>query len=144
MLLFDDSFEHYVFNETAHPRLVLIVDLWHHELRTDKQRLQTVDNEEMRQDYLGVVERSFYPSIFFSGSLNPGMSGGPTLDEQGRVMGINVATRLDGQQVSFLVPAQYAIDLVARARPAKPITAPAGHESRSAGRHQGDCGGWLQ
>lgn len=74
--------------------------------------------------YNGLVERSFYPSIFFSGSLNPGMSGGPTLDEQGRVMGINVATRLDGQQVSFLVPAQYAIDLVARARPAKPITAP--------------------
>lgn len=75
--------------------------------------------------YNGLVERSFYPSVFFSGSLNPGMSGGPTLDEQGRVMGINVATRLDGQQVSFLVPAAYAIELVARAQQAKPIAGPA-------------------
>lgn len=75
--------------------------------------------------YNGLVERSFLPSIFFSGSLNPGMSGGPTLDEQGRVMGINVATRLDGQQVSFLVPAEFAAALVERARRAAPLTQPA-------------------
>jgi serine protease Do len=75
--------------------------------------------------YNGLVERGFTPTIFFSGSLNPGMSGGPALDGQGRVMGINVATRLDGQQVSFLVPAQFAEDLVARARSAKPIVQPA-------------------
>jgi serine protease Do len=75
--------------------------------------------------YNGLVERGFSPTIFFSGSLNPGMSGGPALDGQGRVMGINVATRLDGQQVSFLVPAEFAEDLVARARNAKPIVQPA-------------------
>ena len=33
--------------------------------------------------YNGLVERSFYPTIFFAGSLNPGVSGGPTLDQQG-------------------------------------------------------------
>ena len=38
VLLFDDSFEHEVWNETAEPRLVLIVDLWHPQLRTDSQR----------------------------------------------------------------------------------------------------------
>jgi serine protease Do len=71
--------------------------------------------------YNGLAERGFYPSIFFSGSLNPGMSGGPALDGQGHVMGVNVATRLDGQQVSFLVPAEFAEDLLVKARTAKPI-----------------------
>jgi serine protease Do len=75
--------------------------------------------------YNGLVERSFYPSIFFSGSLNAGMSGGPALDAQGRVMGINVATRMDGQQVSFLVPSDFAGDLLNKAKAAKPITSPA-------------------
>jgi len=71
--------------------------------------------------YNGLADRGFYPSIFFSGSLNPGMSGGPGLDGQGQVMGVNVATRLDGQQVSFLVPAEFAQDLLSKARAAQPI-----------------------
>ncbi len=74
--------------------------------------------------YNGLVERSFYPSIFFGGALNSGMSGGPALDEQGRVVGVNVATRRDGQQVSFLVPAPFAQALLERARGASPIVAP--------------------
>ncbi len=73
-------------------------------------------------NYNGLVERSFYPSIFFAGSLNPGMSGGPALDERGDVIGVNVATRRDGQQISFLVPAEYARSLLERARAAVPIT----------------------
>ena len=64
--------------------------------------------------YNGLVERSFYPTIFFAGSLNPGVSGGPTLDGQGRVIGINVAARRDGEQVSFLVPAAFAEELLER------------------------------
>jgi len=74
--------------------------------------------------YNGLVERSFYPSIFFGGALSPGMSGGPALDEQGRVVGINVATRLDGQLVSFLVPARHAEELLARGRSAQPLQRP--------------------
>ena len=72
--------------------------------------------------YNGLVERSFLPQILFSGSLNPGMSGGPVLDDRGRVVGVNVATRLDGQQISFLVPAEFAQALIARGATAKPIT----------------------
>jgi serine protease Do len=75
--------------------------------------------------YNGLVERSFYPTIFFAGSLNPGVSGGPTLDQQGLVMGINVAARTDGEQVSFLVPSLFAEDLLERGRRAVPMTAPA-------------------
>jgi serine protease Do len=75
--------------------------------------------------YNGLVERSFYPTIFFAGSLNPGVSGGPTLDQQGQVIGVNVAARRDGEQVSFLVPAMYAEELLQRGRGATPMTAPA-------------------
>jgi hypothetical protein len=75
--------------------------------------------------YNGLVERSFYPTIFFAGSLNPGVSGGPTLDQQGQVIGINVAARTDGEQVSFLVPAQFAANLLEQKKAASPITAPA-------------------
>lgn len=76
----------------------------------------------MEGAYNGLVERSFVPTLFFGGSLSGGMSGGPALDAQGRVMGVNVATRRDGQQVSFLVPAEAARALVERGRSAAPIT----------------------
>ncbi|MDO9237781.1 MAG: serine protease [Aquabacterium sp.] len=75
--------------------------------------------------YNGLVERNFLPTVFFSGSLNPGMSGGPALDAQGQLMGVNVATRLDGQQVSFLVPGEFAQDLLILAQKAQPIRQPA-------------------
>jgi serine protease Do len=72
-------------------------------------------------NYNGLVERSYLPQIFFAGSLNPGMSGGPALDSAGRVVGINVAARRDGEQVSFLVPAEFAQRLLERGRQASPI-----------------------
>lgn len=55
--------------------------------------------------YNGLLERSLYEKIFFSGSLNPGMSGGPALDAEGRVIGVNVSTA--GNDLSFQVPARF-------------------------------------
>jgi serine protease Do len=75
--------------------------------------------------YNGLVKRSFYPQIFFGGALSGGMSGGPALDNQGNVIGINVARRVDGEQVSFLVPASFAAALLARGRDAAPTRAAA-------------------
>jgi hypothetical protein len=75
--------------------------------------------------YNGVVRRSFYPTIFFGGALSAGMSGGPALDQEGQVVGINVARRVDGEQVSFLVPAPFAAALLARGRDTPPIRTPA-------------------
>lgn len=72
-------------------------------------------------NYNGLVQRSFYPQIFFGGALSAGMSGGPALDEEGRVVGVNVARRVDGEQVSFLVPGPFASALLARGRDAAPI-----------------------
>ncbi|KAI1691058.1 trypsin-like peptidase domain-containing protein [Ditylenchus destructor] len=71
--------------------------------------------------YNGLVERSFDPLIYYSGSINPGMSGGPVLDEDGEIVGINVSTMIFAQQMSFLVPAQYANALLQRSRQAAPM-----------------------
>lgn len=64
--------------------------------------------------YNGLLEHTLYPKIHFTGPLNPGMSGGPALTADGRVIGVNVST--EGNSVSFLVPAEPARKLVARAR----------------------------
>ena len=74
--------------------------------------------------YNGLAERHYLPTLFFGGSLSGGMSGGPALDAQGRLVGVNVAARRDGEQVSFLVPAALAQALLARGRNATPITQP--------------------
>jgi S1-C subfamily serine protease len=60
--------------------------------------------------YNGLLKHTLYPKVHFTGSLNPGMSGGPTLTQTGRVVGINVAT--EGEQISFLVPAERALTLI--------------------------------
>jgi serine protease Do len=72
--------------------------------------------------YNGFVDRSFSPQLHFSGALNAGMSGGPTVAADGRVAGVNVAKRLDGELVSFLVPADAASRLIERARNGTPLT----------------------
>ena len=65
--------------------------------------------------YNGLVESRIYEQMLFSGALNAGMSGGPAIDESGRVVGVNVATQRRGQLLSFLVPVRYARELMERA-----------------------------
>jgi hypothetical protein len=60
----------------------------------------------------GLLKHTLYPKVHFTGSLNPGMSGGPTLTQTGRVVGVNVAT--EGNQISFLVPAERAMVLLGK------------------------------
>ena len=50
----------------------------------------------------GLKKSSFYQRIHFTGSINPGMSGGPVVNKLGQVMGVNVATA--GNQIGFLIP----------------------------------------
>jgi S1-C subfamily serine protease len=62
--------------------------------------------------YNGVVTRSFYDQLMFTGPINSGMSGGPSVTASGTVAGINVSKRRDGELVSFLVPVRYAQGLL--------------------------------
>jgi hypothetical protein len=64
--------------------------------------------------YNGVITRSFYEQLIFTGPINAGMSGGPSVTASGMVAGVNVSKRRDGESVSFLVPVKYAQDLLAR------------------------------
>lgn len=51
VLLFDDSFEHEVWNHTSEPRLVLIVDIWHPQLQHDADRAKALTHEWQRERY---------------------------------------------------------------------------------------------
>ncbi len=62
--------------------------------------------------YNGNLKHTLTPKIHFTGSINPGMSGGPTITADGRVVGVNVSTM--GEQRSFLVPEPMASALVTR------------------------------
>ena len=54
----------------------------------------------------GLQSESVIPNIVFSGPINGGMSGGPTLDAQGRVVGVNVASSTTHQLIGLAVPAE--------------------------------------
>ncbi|MBT8435563.1 MAG: serine protease, partial [Gammaproteobacteria bacterium] len=58
----------------------------------------------------GILDQTDDSRILFSGSLNPGMSGGPTFNEDGEVIGINVATARN--DISFIVPSRFLRDLI--------------------------------
>ncbi|MEM1082404.1 MAG: trypsin-like peptidase domain-containing protein, partial [Pseudomonadota bacterium] len=58
----------------------------------------------------GLLERQFRQTIHFTGALNPGMSGGPAVNTEGEVVGVNVAGA--GNSVSFLVPVERVHNLV--------------------------------
>ena len=71
--------------------------------------------------YNGVIARRFYEQLMFTGPINAGMSGGPTVTVDGQVAGINVSKMLGGELVSFLVPAHQAQELLKKVAPdAKP------------------------
>ena len=72
--------------------------------------------------YNGVITRSFYDQLMFTGPINAGMSGGPSVTGDGAVAGVNVSKRRDGELVSFLVPIRYAQELLKKvaAQPVAP------------------------
>lgn len=64
-------------------------------------------------NYNGLLEKSRYKKILFSGSLNAGMSGGPAFDGMGNIIGVNVSK--GSEQLSFLVPVKELDQLLRRA-----------------------------
>lgn len=70
--------------------------------------------------YSGLLAEMLIPKVHFTGSVNPGMSGGPVLDDAGEVVGVSVAT--SGDQVSFLVPSRFLKPLLDRGGKEKPAS----------------------
>ena len=75
--------------------------------------------------YNGPVERYYQERLHFSGALNPGMSGGPAVSSDSKVIGINVSKQVGSELVSFLVPARFAAALLTRAASAPVLTSAA-------------------
>lgn len=71
--------------------------------------------------YNGIVSRSFYDQLMFTGPINAGMSGGPSVTVDGHVAGVNVSKRRDGELVSFLVPVRYVRDLLKKVAAQKQV-----------------------
>jgi hypothetical protein len=67
--------------------------------------------------YNGLMKHALYKKIHFTAPINPGMSGGPTINGSGEVEGVNVSTR--GQEISFLVPTEAVAKLIRSSGPGK-------------------------
>lgn len=63
--------------------------------------------------YNGFLKYALYKKIHFTGSINSGMSGGPTITALGNVVGVNVSSA--GEQVGFLVPVDAVLKLLSAA-----------------------------
>ena len=62
----------------------------------------------------GIYEEQSSPLIVFSGAINSGMSGGPTLDTHGQVVGVNVATSTQHQLIGLVIPSSAVSALIAQ------------------------------
>lgn len=59
-------------------------------------------------------EQTYHDLIQTDASINPGNSGGPLLNQEGDMIGINVAMRVGAQGIGFALPIDEAMDVVAR------------------------------
>lgn len=64
--------------------------------------------------YNGVLDHGPYSLVHVTTPLNGGMSGGPTVNSAGRLIGINVARILFANDISFIVPVERLVTLVKR------------------------------
>lgn len=74
----------------------------------------------------GLIDNARYRKIIFSGALNPGMSGGPAVGPDGRVVGVNVAT--SGNDISFIVPVEFLSQLSAELKTSARSKEPGWHK----------------
>jgi S1-C subfamily serine protease len=63
----------------------------------------------------GLVDGSLEQRIHYTGPINGGMSGGPALDANGRVYGVNVSVVTGRQLIGFVVPAKHVAPLLTHA-----------------------------
>ncbi len=72
--------------------------------------------------YNGRPERSLYPNLLFTGAMNPGVSGGPAMDDRGRVVGVNVAGfGRAAELTNFQVPVKFVREIIKIAQSRKDV-----------------------
>ncbi|MEJ2396714.1 MAG: serine protease [Gammaproteobacteria bacterium] len=64
--------------------------------------------------YSGLTADTMSERILLSGAINPGMSGGPSITQDGSIVGVNVATA--GNSIGFLVPGKFLHSLLQQSR----------------------------
>lgn len=65
-------------------------------------------------NFNGIVREGPYEKVQMSIPLNSGMSGGPTIDDAGDLLGVNVSIQLDSQSIAFAVPTAVVSRLMAK------------------------------
>ena len=74
VVVFDDSFEHEVWNKTAEPRLCLIVDMWHPDL--DDEQRNAVLGEPLAARYRAIRDGADFEPAASSSSAAPSLRKG--------------------------------------------------------------------
>ncbi len=67
-------------------------------------------------NFNGLMKQGPYEKLQMSIPLNPGMSGGPTLNALGEILGVNVSIRIDSQNLAFGIPADKVLALLKKER----------------------------
>ncbi len=63
--------------------------------------------------------------------ISPGSSGGPVLNDKGKVIGVSVATFRGGQNLNFAIPSNYLKKLMEQIVPVKPLKSETAKSKRS-------------
>jgi hypothetical protein len=71
--------------------------------------------------YNGIIKKAIYERIQMSTPLNAGMSGGPTVNASGDVIGINVSVLLRSDNISFAVPIDKALGMIETYKQSKTV-----------------------
>lgn len=61
----------------------------------------------------GIIAKNTYQTIHLSAPINSGMSGGPTVNSFGELIGVNVSKLLNASNISFAVPLKYVQEIIA-------------------------------